>query len=288
MPIDDVAARGFGAGAAAYEPARPGYPDAAVDAARRRGSASARDRGLRPGRRHRQAHPAPRSSSAPRSWPSSRWRPCAAQLRRPCPASRCRRRHRRGHPARRRVGRRRHRRPGVPLVRRPAALAEIARVPAPGGGLAILWNERDESHRLGGGDEPDHPLARAHGVALPAHSTGPRSSRRRGRFTPLVEERGLVGPADRPRELLADRCGRSATSPSCRRPSASASPSEVVRAGRRAASEPFPLPYVCRVQWCQRRLTRAAVALSSAGGTGSAATCRGARPATRGRCSCAS
>ena len=30
MPIDDVAARGFQAGAAAYELARPGYPDAAV------------------------------------------------------------------------------------------------------------------------------------------------------------------------------------------------------------------------------------------------------------------
>lgn len=30
MPIDDVAARGFEAGAAAYENARPGYPDDAV------------------------------------------------------------------------------------------------------------------------------------------------------------------------------------------------------------------------------------------------------------------
>ena len=30
MPIDDVAARGFQAGAAAYEIARPGYPDEAV------------------------------------------------------------------------------------------------------------------------------------------------------------------------------------------------------------------------------------------------------------------
>src|SRR5688572_14697263 len=31
MPVDDVAARGFGAGAAAYEAARPGYPDQAID-----------------------------------------------------------------------------------------------------------------------------------------------------------------------------------------------------------------------------------------------------------------
>ena len=30
MPIDDVAARGFEAGAAAYEVARPGYPDEAM------------------------------------------------------------------------------------------------------------------------------------------------------------------------------------------------------------------------------------------------------------------
>ena len=30
MPVDDVAARGFGAGAAAYEAARPGYPDEAI------------------------------------------------------------------------------------------------------------------------------------------------------------------------------------------------------------------------------------------------------------------
>src|SRR6188472_2526452 len=30
MPVDDVAARGFGAGAAAYESARPGYPDEAI------------------------------------------------------------------------------------------------------------------------------------------------------------------------------------------------------------------------------------------------------------------
>src|SRR5688572_21155078 len=30
MPVDDVAARGFGAGADAYEAARPGYPDRAL------------------------------------------------------------------------------------------------------------------------------------------------------------------------------------------------------------------------------------------------------------------
>ena len=34
LPIDEVAARGFEAGAAAYEAARPGYPDEAVDVLR--------------------------------------------------------------------------------------------------------------------------------------------------------------------------------------------------------------------------------------------------------------
>ena len=51
------AARGFGAGAAAYESARPGYPDEAVATLLAARSASARHRGLRPRGGHRQAHP---------------------------------------------------------------------------------------------------------------------------------------------------------------------------------------------------------------------------------------
>ena len=145
MRIDDVAARGFEAGAAAYELARPGYPDEAVARAGRDARHRRRARGCATWPPAPASSPAASSSSARRSSRSSRSTAMRAQLRDGAAGRRGRRRHRRGDPAAGRVGRRRHRRPGLPLVRR--RRRRWPRSPAcckPGGGLAILWNERDE------------------------------------------------------------------------------------------------------------------------------------------------
>ena len=57
MEIDEVAARGFEAGAAAYEAARPGYPDEAIEILVERVGLGPRHRRVRPRRRDGQAHP---------------------------------------------------------------------------------------------------------------------------------------------------------------------------------------------------------------------------------------
>ena len=131
----------------------------------------------------------------------------------------------------------------------PAALTEIARVLRPDGRLAILWNERDESTAW---VAEMSRIIRWHErtVSRYQHTDWAEVVAASGRFTPLHEQ---VFPWEQPltRELLADRV-RSisyiAAMPTVERERHA---SEVVALVARRP-EPFPLPYLCRVQWCQR------------------------------------
>ncbi len=85
----------------------------------------------------------------------------------------------------------------------PRATAEVARVLRPGGGLALLWNLRDDSvpwvrelTRLIDARDPGVPRGRSHAWREPFEATG--------RFTPLeYAELRFVQPMDGP--TLADR-----------------------------------------------------------------------------------
>jgi SAM-dependent methyltransferase len=129
------------------------------------------------------------------------------------------------------------------------ALAEIARVLKPGGGLGLVWNERDESvpwvaemSRLMHWDrcmpyDPTTDWAAVLGAS--------------GDF-------GDVGRARLPHEQVLDADGLVARALSSSY-LASAPPEDqaAVAGGLRALvagfDEPFALPYVTDVQWCRRR-----------------------------------
>lgn len=247
MPIDDVAARGFGAGAAAYEAARPGYPDEAM-------AVLVEQLGLGPGlrvldlaagtgklTRRFLEHEASVLAVEPVQGMRDQ---LAAVL------------------------------PGVEVLEgtaesipvpdasidlvsvaqafhwfdAPAALAEIARVLRPGGGLALLWNERDETTPW---VAEMSRLIRWHErtVSRYQHVDWAEVVAASGRFTPLQE---VVIHWQQPmtRELLAERV-RSisyiAAMPVAERERLAA---EVVELVRRLPDE-FPLPYTCRVQWAR-------------------------------------
>jgi ubiquinone/menaquinone biosynthesis C-methylase UbiE len=129
------------------------------------------------------------------------------------------------------------------------ALDEIARVLAPGGGLALLWNERDE--RTAWVAEMSR-LIRWHERTVSRYQHVPWAQivAASQRFTPLQER---TVPWEQPitREVLAERV-RSisyiAVMPAAERERLAAEVTTLV--GR--LPEPFPLPYVCRVQWCLR------------------------------------
>ena len=248
MPVDDVAARGFSAGAAAYESARPGYPDPAIavlatevgigagtevcDLAA--GTGKLTRRLLELGARVTAVEPVDAMrAQAEAAVPDATYIDGTAET--------------------------------IPLedgsvdvvtvaqafhwFDAPAALTEIARVLRPDGRLAILWNERDENTAW---VAEMSRIIRWHErtVSRYQHTDWAEVVEASGRFGPLHEQ---VFPWEQPltRELLADRV-RSisyiATMPTVER---ERHVSEVVALVARRP-EPFPLPYLCRVQWCQR------------------------------------
>ncbi len=132
----------------------------------------------------------------------------------------------------------------------PAALTEIARVLAPGGRLAILWNERDETTAW---VAEMSRLIRWHErtVSRYQHVDWSEVVARSTRFTPL-QEHSVRWDQPLTRAVLADRV-RSisyiAVMPSTERERLATEVTALVS----RLPEPFPLPYVCRVQWCAVR-----------------------------------
>lgn len=132
----------------------------------------------------------------------------------------------------------------------PKALEEIARVLKPNGRLAILWNERDEcapwvaemSRLIRWHERTVSRYQHLDWAAVVAGS---------GWFAPL-QERVVAWEQPMTRTLLADRV-RSisyiAAMPTAEREKHAA---DVVSLVSRL-DEPFPLPYRCRIQWATRR-----------------------------------
>ena len=132
----------------------------------------------------------------------------------------------------------------------PAALAEIARILQPGGGLAILWNERDEA-------EPwvaemsriirwhERTVSRYQPVSWAEIVAASEC------FTPLQE---VVVRWEQPmtRDLLAERVRSISYIAAMPDPERERHAADVVSLVSRRA-EPFGLPYVCRVQWAHVR-----------------------------------
>lgn len=245
MPIDDVAARGFQAGAAAYEHARPGYPDEAVAVLRDEVGVGpgtlAIDLAAGTGKLTRRLLELGASVLAVEPVAAMR-----SQLEAVLPGVRAIDGTAEEIPAAN---------ASVDVVAvaqafhwfdAPVALAEVARVLRPGGRLAILWNERDE--RTPWVAEMSR-LIRWHErtVSRYQHVDWAAVIAACGRFGPLAE-RTVMWEQPMTRELLAERV-RSisyiATMPAPEREKLAADVVELVR----RLPDPFPLPYICRVQW---------------------------------------
>jgi ubiquinone/menaquinone biosynthesis C-methylase UbiE len=247
VPIDDVAARGFEAGAASYEAARPGYPDEALAVL------------------HNEVGIGPSSSvldlAAGTGKLTRRLVELGAEVTAVEPVAGMRQQLEAVLPAVRAVDGTAEAIPAddatfdaVVVAQAfhwfdaPAALGEMARVLKPGGHLAILWNERDETTPW---VAEMSRLIRWHErtVSRYQHVDWAAIVAASGRFEPL-EERTFSWDQPLTRELLADRV-RSisyiATMPTPERERLAA---EVVALVGRMP-EPFPLPYRCRVQWAR-------------------------------------
>jgi ubiquinone/menaquinone biosynthesis C-methylase UbiE len=249
VPIDDVAARGFQAGAAAYELARPGYPDEAVatlaDELRVGAGTTVCDLAAGTGKLSRRLVQLGASVVAVEPVEAMREQARATVPEAevidgtaeaiPLPDA------------------------SVDVVTvaqafhwfdAEAALAEIARVLKPGGGLAILWNERDE--RTAWVAEMSR-LIRWHErtVSRYQHVDWAEIVEASDRFTPLAE-RAVAWSQPMTRAVLADRV-RSISYIAVMPPTERERLASEVTALVTRLPEPFGLPYVCRVQWCRRR-----------------------------------
>lgn len=246
MPVDDVAARGFDSAAEAYEAARPGYPDEALRVLAGLGvgpGTDVLDVAAGTGKLTRRLVELGASVVALEPVPGMR-----AQLTTVVP--------------------------GVPVLDgpaeeiplpdasvdvvtvaqafhwfdAPAALAEIARVLRPGGHLALLWNERDESTPW---VAEMSRIIRWHErtVSRYQHVDWAAVVGAAGRFTPLSEQ-VVPWAHTMSRSLLADRVRSISYIAAMPGPERERLVAQVVGLVTRLP-EPFPLPYRCRVQWAR-------------------------------------
>lgn len=245
MPIDDVAARGFAAGARAYEAARPSYPDEVLavlrDVAGIEAGTVVCDLAAGTGKLTRRLLELGADVVAVEPVDAMR-----DQLREAVPD----------------VEAVDGTAEAIPLPERsvdvvtvaqafhwfdaPSALAEIARVLRPRGTLALLWNERDESTPW---VAEMSRLIRWHErtVSRYQHVDWAAIVATAGAYEPLAEH---VVRWEQPmtRQRLADRVRSISYIAAMPEPERERLAAEVTALVARRG-EPFPLPYTCRLQW---------------------------------------